>query len=90
MSLRLSPSLDLAALNAAFAARRRLHIPAVLDPDSAAALTDAMEAFDDWKVSVSAGGELFELPLRDRMAAERGKQAWIDQARVDGSDIRMQ
>ena len=90
MTLRLSPALDAAALGAAFKARRRLHIPGVLDPDSAAALVAAMEAFDGWKVSVSAGGEFFELPLKGRMAAEAGKQGWIDGARVDGAEPRMQ
>ena len=90
MTLRLSPALDIAALRAAFAERRRLHIPGVLDPDSAGALVAAMEAFDDWKVSVSAGGEFFELPLKGRVAAEPGKQGWIDGARVDGAEPRMQ
>ena len=90
MTLRLSPALDVAALRAAFAARRRLHIPGVLDPDSAGALVAAMEAFDGWKVSVSAGGEFFELPLSNRLAAEPGKQGWIDGACIDGADPRMQ
>ena len=90
MTLRLSPSLDVAALRPAFGARRRLHIPGILDPDSAEAVVAAMEAFDGWKVSVSAGGEVFELPLTGRIAAEPGKQGWIDQARIDGSDPRMQ
>lgn len=90
MTPRLSPALDVGALNAAFAARRRLHIPGVLEADSAEALTAAMEAFDGWKVSVSAGGEFFELPLKGRVAAEPGKQSWIDGARVDGADSRMQ
>jgi len=90
VTLRLSPLLDVAALHGAFAARRRLHIPGVLAPEPAEALTAAMEAFDGWKVSVSAGGEAFELPLAGRVAAEPGKQAWIDQARVDGDQPRMQ
>lgn len=90
MTLRLSPALDVPALCEAFAARRRLHIPGVLDPRSAEAVVAAMEAFDGWKVSVSAGGEFFELPLKARRAAEPGKQAWIDAARVDGADARMQ
>jgi len=90
VTLRLSPALDVAALHAAFAARRRLHIPGVLDPDSAGALVAAMEAFDGWKVSVSAGGEFFELPLEGRHAADHGKQGWIDGARVDGAEPRMQ
>lgn len=90
MTLRLSPALDPVALRPAFAARRRLHIPGVLDPGSAAALADALEAFDGWKVSVSAGGEFFELPLRGRVAADPGKQGWIDQARIDGAEPRMQ
>jgi SM-20-related protein len=90
VTLRLSPALDAAALRTAFGARRRLHIPGLLDPGSAEALVAAMEAFDGWKVSVSAGGEFFELPLKGRRAAEPGKQAWIDAARVDGADARMQ
>lgn len=90
MTLRLSSALDAAALHTAFDARRRLHIPGVLDPDSAGAVVSAMEAFDGWKASVAAGGEVFELPLKGRVAAEPGKQGWIDQARVDGADPRMQ
>lgn len=90
MSLRLSPALDPAALQTAFEGRQRLHIPGVLDADSAEAVVAAMETFDGWKVSVSAGGEVFELPLSGRRAADPGKQAWIDQARVDGADPRMQ
>ena len=90
MTLRLAPSLDAAALQAAFGARQRLHIPGILDADSAEALVFAMEAFDGWKVSVSAGGEVFELPLKGRVAAEPGKQGWIDEARVDGAEPRMQ
>lgn len=90
MTLRLSPSLDATALHSAFGARRRLHIPGVLDSDSAGAVVAAMEAFDGWKVSVSAGGEVFELPLKGRVAAESGKQGWIDGARVDGAEPRMQ
>ena len=88
--LSLGPGLDAAALNSAFAVRRRLHIPGLFDPVSAEALVAAMEAFDGWKVSVSAGGEFFELPLKGRVAAEPGKQGWIDQARVDGAEPRMQ
>jgi hypothetical protein len=90
VTLRLSPALDVAALRAAFAARRRLHIPGVLATDSAERIAGAMEDCDGWKVSVSAGGEFFELPLKGRVAAEPGKQGWIDQARVDGAEPRMQ
>ena len=90
MTLRLSPALDVAALRRAFETGRRLHVPSVLAPDSADSIAAALEAFDGWKVSVSAGGEFFELPLKGRVAAEPGKQGWIDQARVDGAEPRMQ
>lgn len=90
MTLALSPDLDVAALNSDFAVHRRLHIPNVLDPGSAEVLTTAMEAFDDWRVSVAAGGETFELPLKNRRAAEPGRQGWIDAAQIDGSSPRMQ
>ena len=63
MTLRLSPALDVAALRQSFGTRRRLHVPGVLAPDSADSIAAALEAFDGWKVSVSAGGEFFELPL---------------------------
>lgn len=89
-TLALSPSLDVAALNAAFKVHRRLHIPDVLTPDSAEALTAAMEAYDGWRVSVHAGGERFEIPLSGGRAAEPGKQSWIDQAALNGADANMQ
>lgn len=88
--LALSPSLDVAALNAAFKAHRRLHIPDVLTPDSAEALTAAMEAYDGWRVTVDAGGERFEIPLSASRAAEPGKQSWIDEAALNGGDPAMQ
>ena len=90
MTLHLSPSLDVEALKGAFAQKRRLRIPGLLDADSAEAVTTAMETFDDWRISVAAGGEMFELPLKDRKAAEPGKQSWIDDVRVDGANARMQ
>ncbi|MDO9588321.1 MAG: 2OG-Fe(II) oxygenase family protein [Brevundimonas sp.] len=89
-TLALSPDLEVATLGRAFAARRRLHIPGVLASDSAEAVVAAMEAFDDWKASIAAGGEFFELPLKGRAAVEAGKQSWIDQARVDGANPGMQ
>ena len=90
MTLGLSPALDPTALATAFAGRRRLRIPGLLDGDSAEALTAAMEAFDDWRLTVAAGGETFELPLRDRKAADPARQAWIDGVRIDGDSPRMQ
>lgn len=90
MSPVLSPTLDTAALARAFAARRRLRIPGVLTPASAEALTAALEAYDNWRLSVAAGGESFELPLTGRVAADPAKQSWIDNARVDGDSPRMQ
>lgn len=88
--LALSPSLDVAALNAAFKVHRRLHIPDVLTPDSAEVLTAAMEVYDGWRATVDAGGERFELPLSAGRAAEPGKQSWIDQAALNGADPAMQ
>lgn len=88
--LALSPSLDVLALNRAFAETRRLHIPDVLTSDSAEALTAAMLAYDGWRVTVDAGGERFELPLAAGRAAEPGKQSWIDQAALSGADPAMQ
>jgi len=90
MTLKLSTDLDIDRLRAAFAERGRMRIPNVLTPDSAEALTEAMEAFDDWRISVSAGGEVFELPLKDRRAADPDRQSWIDDVRIDGSSPRMQ
>lgn len=88
--LALNPALDVPALARAFAERRRLRIPGVLTPDAAEALASTLEGFDGWSVAVNAGGEIFELPLKNRRAAEPTKQAWIDAVRIDGSDGRMQ
>lgn len=90
MTLALSPDLDVAALRAAFAEKKRLRVPDLLTAEGAEALAAAMEAFDDWRVTVAAGGEQFELPLKGRVAADPAKQAWIDQARIDGDSPRMQ
>lgn len=88
--LALSPDLDVEALARDFAALRRLRIPGILTAEAANAAAAALQAFDGWSVCVAAGGEHFELPLRDRRAADAGKQSWIDQARIDGADPRMQ
>nr|WP_246328770.1 2OG-Fe(II) oxygenase family protein [Brevundimonas lenta] len=88
--MRLSSALDVDALAAAFAAKRRLRIPGLMDDDSAEAVAVAMEVFDNWRISVAASGELFELPLLGRIAAEPDKQSWIDGARIDGNSPRMQ
>lgn len=82
--IRLSPDLDVAALAAAFAARKRLHVPGVLAADSAEAVAAVLEAETQWKTTVAAGGEYFELPLDGRVAADPGRQSWLDAARVDG------
>lgn len=90
VELTLNPKLDTAALAAAFADKRRLRIANVLTPDSAEALTAALEAFDNWSVCVRAGAEHFELPLKGGRAADTGKQSWIDGARVDGEHSGIQ
>ena len=81
----LSPALDVGALKAAFAASGRLHIPSILTLESAEAVADALEAETRWKTTVAAGGAFFELPLDGTRAADPSKQAWLDEARVDGA-----
>ena len=88
--LTLSPTLNSMALKAAFETHRRVHIPGILNAESAEAVTTAMEAYDGWRVSVHAGGERFEIPLTDGRASEPGKQSWIDQAAINGTDASMQ
>lgn len=83
--IRLNPDLDVAALAAAFAVNRRLHLPAVLAGPSANAVADVLEAETRWKTTVAAGGGFFELPLHGRVAEDPSKQAWLDEAAVDGS-----
>lgn len=82
--IRLSPDLDVQALAAAFVERRRLHIPGILAPESAEAVASALETDRRWKTTVAAGGAYLELPLENRRAADPAKQAWLDEARVDG------
>ena len=84
--IRLSPDLDVAALTEAFAkGGRRLHIPGVLAPDSAEAVAGALEAYTLWQTTVAAGGTFLELPLNGRVAEDPAKQAWLDEAAVDGA-----
>ncbi len=83
--LRLSSELDPEALKAAFSERRRLHIPRILAPESADAVAAALEIDARWKTTVAAGGAFLELPLENRRAADPAKQAWLDEARVDGA-----
>jgi urease beta subunit len=83
-SLRLNPDLDPDALAAAFAGRRRLHIPGVLRHEDADAVASVLEAETRWKTTVAAGGDFFELPLDGRKAADPSKQSWLDAAAVDG------
>ncbi len=83
--IELNPDLDVAALKAAFAPNRRLHIPGILKPVSADAVADALEAETRWKTTVAAGGAFFELPLDGTRAADPSKQAWLDEAAVDGA-----
>lgn len=89
--IRLSPDLDGPALARAFAAGgRRLHIPGVLAPDSAEVLAATLEAETRWKATVAAGGTFLELPLNDRIAEDPAKQAWLDEAVVDGTSPLIQ
>jgi hypothetical protein len=84
--IRLSPDLDLPALARAFVAGgQRLHISGVLSPDSAEAIAAALEAETRWKTTVAAGGAFLELPLNGRVAEDPAKQAWLDEAALDGS-----
>lgn len=84
--IRLAPDLDVEALARAFAAGgKRLHVPGVLANDSAGAVADALEAETRWKTTVAAGGTFLELPLDGRVAEDPAKQAWLDEAAVDGS-----
>ena len=73
--IRLNPDLDVAGLAEVFAARRRLHIPNVLDAASAEAVAAVLEAETRWKTTVAAGGDFFELPLNGDRAEDPSKQA---------------
>lgn len=84
--IRLSPDLDVPALARAFAAGgQRLHVPGVLSAASAETVAAALEAETRWKTTIAAGGTFLELPLNGRVAEDPGKQAWLDEAAVDGS-----
>lgn len=82
--VRLSPALEVEALAAAFAGRRRLHVPNILTAEAAEAVAGVLEAETRWKTTVAAGGDFFELPLDGRVAADPSKQSWLDAAGVDG------
>jgi SM-20-related protein len=88
--IRLNPDLDTAVLAPAFAARRRLHIPNILQANGVEAVTAVLEGEARWKATVAAGGDFFELPLDGDRAEDASKQAWLDDVRVDGMATRMQ
>lgn len=83
--IELNPALDIPALKAAFAETGRLHIPAILKPESAEAIAAVLETERHWHLSAAAGGQFMEMPLDGDRAAEPSKQSWIDDIRVDGS-----
>ncbi len=84
--IRLSPHLDVAALAQAFAGGgKRLHLPGVLATEDADAIAAVLEAETRWKTTVAAGGTFLELPLNGRIAEDPAKQAWLDEAAVDGT-----
>lgn len=84
--LRLSPDLDADALARAFAAGgQRLHIPGILMAGDADAVEAVLAAERRWKTTVAAGGTFLELPLDGRLAEDPARQAWLDEAAVDGS-----
>lgn len=88
--IRLGADLDVDALARAFEARRRLRIPGILEAASAEAVAAVLEAETRWKTTVAAGGDFFELPLNGDRAEDPSKQAWLDDARLDGAATRMQ
>lgn len=84
--LRLSPELDATELARAFqAGGQRLHIPGILVAKDADAVEAVLAAELRWKTTVAAGGTFLELPLDGRVAQDPAKQAWLDEAAVDGS-----
>jgi SM-20-related protein len=82
--IRLSPDLDVEALAAAFAVRRRLHLPGILATGSAEAVAGALERETRWRTTVAASGAFFELPLNGTVAEDPSKQGWLDETVVDG------
>lgn len=85
-ALSLSPDLDAAALATAFAAGgQRLHVPGILRAGDADAVEAVLAAERRWKTTVAAGGTFLELPLDGRVAEDPARQAWLDEAAVDGS-----
>ena len=88
--IRLSPDLDIPALAATLAARRRLHVPNVFAADTAEVVADALEAETRWNTTVAAGGAFFEVPLNGKIPADPSKQAWLDEGVVDGASPVMQ
>jgi hypothetical protein len=89
-SYRLSSDLDLAALKAAFAETGRLQIRDVLDPLSAQALAEALDAEQDWLRSVRLKSGAFSAPLKGREPVQPMHARWIEEARVDPDDTAMQ
>lgn len=89
-TLALAADLDVGGLSDVYTAVGRVQVPGVLTSPAATALAEALETFDDWRLSVAASEEFFEIPLRARRAADPSRQSWIDPVRIDGVSRRMQ
>lgn len=78
-SLRLNPNLDRKALRQTFDAEGRLHVPQVLEADSAKRLHATLEASRDWAFVFNRGNKHFELTREN--AARMPKDAFIQMQR---------
>lgn len=73
-TLRLNPELDRRALREAFDRDGRLHVPQVLETDSARRLHAALEASRDWTFVFNRGNRHFEVTPKNFAAMPREAQ----------------
>jgi Rps23 Pro-64 3,4-dihydroxylase Tpa1-like proline 4-hydroxylase len=58
----LNPALDIARLAAEFRAKGRLHIPAILTPESSRRLYQALAQETPWRLTLNKGGDFLDFP----------------------------
>lgn len=87
LSLRLGGMLNPEAYRPIFQAHRRLHVPDILDPASAAALHARLQASPDWTRSLHVeGGRDMDIRVDELEALTEAQRAQFEDASVGSSD----
>lgn len=86
MACRLSAHHDVNSLHAAFARAGRIHIPALLEAESAARLADAIARVEGWHLVLDSKGKHYDLDAAGMAAAPAELRRVVDIAGAQAQD----